>query len=214
MKKKPALMCSCAFFIGLLGTANSVNAALPLKQGAQSEHVVDLQQRLNALGYFKVGITGYYGLITTNSVKKFQQEHDLSATGDADDVTLTKLKKAVSSNPNVVEQMARIIHSEARGETFQGQVAVGAVVLNRVQSSQFPDSISDVIFQPGQFSAILDGQYNLKPDFSAYQAARVALNGVDPTNGALFYHNPKIATSAWSLKRPAVATIGNHIFTR
>jgi N-acetylmuramoyl-L-alanine amidase len=213
MKKIPALMLSCAFFIGVLGTANPVNAT-SLKQGTQSEDVVDLQQRLSALGYFKVGVTGYYGSITTNSVTAFQQKHALPATGNADDVTLATLKKTVSSNPNVVEQMARIIHSEARGETFQGQVAVGAVVLNRVQSEQFPDSISEVIFQPGQFSAILDGQYKLPPDSSAYRAARDALNGADPTNGALFYHNPKIATSAWSLKRPAVATIGNHIFTR
>jgi N-acetylmuramoyl-L-alanine amidase len=81
-------------------------------------------------------------------------------------------------------------------------------------SSQFPDSISEVIFQPGLFSAIRDGQYKLKPDSTAYRAAREALNGSDPTNGALFYHNPEIATSSWSLKRPAVATIGNHIFTR
>jgi N-acetylmuramoyl-L-alanine amidase len=213
MKKKSALMCSGAFLIGLLATANPVNAQ-PLQKGIQSEQVVDLQQRLQSLGYFKVGITGYYGSITTSSVRKYQQEHNLSATGDADDATLTILQKAVPSNSMAIEQMARIIHSEARGESFQGQVAVGAVVLNRVQASQFPDSISDVIFQTGQFSAIGDGQYTLNPDASAYQAARAALNGVDPTNGALFYHNPKIATSAWSLSRPAIVTIGNHVFTR
>lgn len=102
--------------------------------------------------------------------------------------------------------MARMIYSEARGESYQG--------LNRVQSNQFPDSITCVLFQPGQFSSVPDGQYWLTPDQTAYQAVRAALNGADPTGGALFYYNPKVATSSWSKSRPQIVTIGNHVFTR
>jgi N-acetylmuramoyl-L-alanine amidase len=213
MKKIPALLFLCTFALGLMGAAYPANAE-SLKKGTQSEDVVALQQRLSTLGYFNVGITGYYGSITSKSVKKFQEAYGLPADGEADPSTLKKLEQKVAPNQTVMEQMARIIHSEARGETFQGQVAVGAVVLNRVQSDHFPDSIKEVIFQPGQFSAVLDGQYKLTPDSSAYQAAKAALNGMDPTNGALFYYNPEIATSTWSQKRPAIKTIGNHIYTR
>ncbi|TMV49467.1 cell wall hydrolase [Paenibacillus mesophilus] len=188
--------------------------AISLEQGSRSEHVLDLQQRLSSLGYFKAGITGYYGSVTNTAVKKFQTKAGLPASGQADAHTLSALNEASAPDQTVLEQMARMIHAEARGESFLGQVAVGAVILNRVQSDAFPDSITEVIFQPGQFSAIRDGQFNLTPSPTAYEAAKAALNGSDPTNGALYYYNPKIATSSWSKKRPIKARIDRHVFTQ
>jgi N-acetylmuramoyl-L-alanine amidase len=211
MKKKlQALICVCS--LGIMGMAAPVSAQ-SLGQGTQSDQVLDLQERLSAIGYFKVGITGYYGNQTKNAVKKFQANYGLSVDGKADSLTLSKLKKTISPKQSALDEMARIIHSEARGESFLGQVAVGAVVLNRVQSEQFSDSITEVIHQPGQFSSIDDGQFNLKPNESAYRAAKAALNGLDPTTGALYFYNPDIAKASWSKKRPAKITIGNHIFT-
>jgi N-acetylmuramoyl-L-alanine amidase len=195
--------------------ATSAVSAMPMKTGSQSEHVLDLQERLSALGYFKNAVTGYYGSITAQSVRKFQKDFKLPVNGTADESTMDKLKQQSKPKQRGLEQLARIIYSEARGESFEGQVAVGAVVMNRVDSSQFPDSINDVIFQSGQFTAVDDGQYKrLTPNTTAYRAAREALNGSDPSKGALFYYNPKLATAAWSKKRPAIKKIGNHIFTR
>jgi N-acetylmuramoyl-L-alanine amidase len=211
MKKKlQALICVCS--LGVMGMAVPVGAQ-SFGQGTQSDQVLDLQERLSALGYFKTGITGYYGNQTKNAVKKFQASYGLSVDGEADSLTLSKLKNTISPKQSVMDEMAQIIHSEARGESFLGQVAVGAVVLNRVQSREFPDSITEVIHQPGQFSAVDDGQFNLKPNLSAYRAAKAALNGLDPTNGALFYYNPDITKSSWSKKRSTKITIGNHVFT-
>jgi N-acetylmuramoyl-L-alanine amidase len=214
MKKGSVLVSfiSC-FIIGLAAMTTSAYA-LTLKQGAQSEHVLDLQQRLGALGIFKAGITGYYGSKTNEAVKTFQSQSGLPSTGVADDATLSELNKAVEPDTTVLEQMAKMIHSEARGESFLGQVAVGAVILNRVQSDKFPDSITEVIFQPGQFTSIRDGQFNLTPSPMAFEAAKAALNGSDPTDGALYYYNPEIATSSWSKKRPIKIRIDRHVFTQ
>ncbi|MFB7816252.1 cell wall hydrolase [Paenibacillus chitinolyticus] len=212
MKKMPILLSAAACAIGLVSAAPSASA-MSLAKGIQSEHVLDLQERLDALGYFDAGVTGYYGMKTAESVKKFQRAYGLPVDGEADSKTLGKLEKAAVPKQNALEQMARIIYSEARGESYQGQVAIGAVVINRVQSNQFPDSIPGVIHQPGQFSAVRDGQYWLKPNETAYKAARAALNGSDPTGGALFYYNPDVATSSWSKSRPKTAVIGNHVFT-
>ncbi|WP_418041800.1 cell wall hydrolase [Paenibacillus xylanilyticus] len=188
--------------------------AQKLEQGVQSEHVLQLQEQLRDLGYFKAGLTGYYGSITKSAVRKFQQAQGLRADGIAGPATLNRLNKKAKAEGETLRQLAKLIHGEARGESFEGQVAVGAVVLNRVQSSAFPSSIPQVIFQKGQFTAIDDGQFNTKPTATSYKAARKALNGVDPTNGALYYYNPKIATSLWSKSRPTLLTIGQHDFTR
>ncbi|MGF7032600.1 cell wall hydrolase [Paenibacillus mucilaginosus] len=213
MKRLTVAAAILAGALGVLGTSETAHA-LTLKQGSKSAQVLDLQERLASLGYFKVGTTGYYGTVTEAAVKKFQKAYRLPADGIANDATLAKLKKVTKDSGNTLEQMARIIHAEARGETYLGQVAVGAVVMNRVHHSMFPGSIREVIFQDGQFDAVADGQYNLKPNASAYRAAREALNGSDPTKGSLFYYNPKIATSEWSKARPRVVKIGNHVFTR
>ncbi|WJH32974.1 cell wall hydrolase [Paenibacillus sp. CC-CFT747] len=212
MKKVPVLLSVCACALGILGTAAPASAQ-SVGYGSQSADAAAVQDSLRSLGYLKVGTTGYYGTLTTEAVRSFQRSYGLPADGEADSVTFAKLKQAAPNQSVSLGQLARIIHAEARGESFQGQVAVGAVVLNRVQSNSFPDSISGVIFQPGQFSAVRDGQYQLAPDSSAYEAARTALNGYDPTGGALFYYNPAIATSSWMKARPAKLTIGNHVFT-
>lgn len=216
MKKhvKPIILGSIiACTTSFLGASESASAS-SIEAGTQSEHVLDLQQRLSTLGYFKAGLTGFYGTVTAEAVRKFQKANGLPVNGNADSGTVSLLQKTINPKYTALEQLARIIYSEARGETFEGQVAVGAVVLNRVQSPLFPDSISEVIFQKGQFSAVNDGQYWLTPNQAAYKAARAALNGQDPARGSLFYHNPKIATSTWSLNRPKVVTIGNHVFTK
>ncbi|WP_435874013.1 cell wall hydrolase [Paenibacillus vandeheii] len=188
--------------------------AQKLEQGVRGEHVLQLQEQLSELGYFKAGMTGYYGSITKGAVRKFQQAQGLSADGIAGPATLNRLNKKAAAQGNTLRQLAKLIHGEARGESFEGQVAVGAVVLNRVHSNAFPSSIPKVIFQKGQFTAIDDGQFNTKPTQTSYQAARKALNGTDPTHGALYYYNPKIATSLWSKSRPTLLTIGQHDFTR
>jgi N-acetylmuramoyl-L-alanine amidase len=159
-------------------------------------------------------VTGYYGSVTEESVRKFQKDNKLPVDGEADKETVAKLKQKAKPKQSTLEQLARIIYSEARGESFEGQVAVGSVVLNRVHSSAFPDSISEVIFQPGQFTAIDDGQYWLTPNKSAYAAAQEALKGTDKTKGALFYYNPELATSSWSKARAKIKKIGNHVFTQ
>ncbi|MBU5352602.1 cell wall hydrolase [Paenibacillus barcinonensis] len=207
------LLGACAMTLGLTVAAPSAGAQ-KLEQGIRSEHVVQLQEQLSELGYFDAGVTGYYGTITKSAVRKFQQAQGLSADGVAGPITLERLNKKVKAEGETLRQLAKLIHGEARGESFEGQVAVGAVVLNRVQSGEFPSSISEVIFQKGQFTAVDDGQFNLKPTATSFKAARQALNGVDPTNGALYYYNPKIATSEWSKSRPTLLTIGQHDFTR
>lgn len=207
------LLGAFAMALGLTMAAPSAGAQ-KLEQGVRGEHVLQLQEQLSELGYFKAGLTGYYGSITKGAVRKFQQAQGLSADGIAGPATLNRLNKKAAAQGNTLRQLAKLIHGEARGESFEGQVAVGAVVLNRVHSNAFPSSIPKVIFQKGQFTAIDDGQFNTKPTATSYKAARKALNGADPTNGALYYYNPKIATSLWSKSRPTLLTIGQHDFTR
>ncbi|MEO3947342.1 cell wall hydrolase [Gorillibacterium sp. CAU 1737] len=130
------------------------------------------------------------------------------------DQTLEKDKPVIAVHEGEVDILARIIHAEARGESYEGQVAVGAVIVNRVESPSFPDTIREVILQRGAFTAVQDGQYELKPGKLAYQAAREALAGSDPTKEALYYYNPHTATSRWIRTRPATVQIGNHVFAR
>lgn len=213
MKKLSALILSCTFALGVTFAPAEASAAQALSKGMQSEHVLQLQEQLATLGYFKAGFTGYFGSITDSAVKRFQRDYGLTVDGVAGPATQAKLNALSPARHTTLEQLARIIYAEARGESFEGQVAVGAVVLNRVQSNEFPSSIPDIIMQPGQFTAVQDGQYYLTPNKTAYAAARQALNGVDPTHGSLYYYNPKIATSKWSMARPAVLTLGRHTFT-
>ena len=185
--------------------------------GSRGEEVTKIQTRLKSWGYFSGEVTGYYGSQTTEAVKRFQKKHGLSATGVADQKTLALIGISSSSSGASVsnadlELLARIISAEARGEPYIGQVAVGAVVLNRVESSSFPDSISGVVYQPGAFTAITDGQINEAVTDSARRAARDALNGSDPTGGALYSYNPDKTSNRWIRSRPVITRIGQHLF--
>ncbi len=201
-------------------TLNNVNAVKTISQyGSKSNEVTKIQTRLKAWGYFSGPVTGYYGSQTTEAVKKFQKTHGISVTGIADEKTLsliglssTSSTSSTSSSNSDFELLARIISAEARGEPYIGQVAVGAVVLNRVESSSFPDSISGVVYQPGAFTAITDGQIKEAVTESARQAAREALNGSDPTGGALYYYNPAKTSNKWIRSRPVITHIGKHLF--
>ncbi|WP_454191960.1 cell wall hydrolase [Paenibacillus sp. Marseille-Q7038] len=206
------LLLSGSIAIGTVGMASPASAML-LQKGTQHSEVVELQERLRTLGYLSAGVTGYYGSQTEKAVQTFQKRSGLAVDGKAGKRTIAALKTKAPAAGSTLNALAKAINGEARGESLEGQVAVAAVILNRVQSNQFPSSIKEVILHPRQFTAVDDGQYNLTPNSSAYIAAKRALNGEDPTEGALYYYNPKIATSAWSKARPIIKTIGNHVFT-
>ncbi|GAK39825.1 cell wall hydrolase [Paenibacillus urinalis] len=215
MRKLTKRLMICAALLGAYGTvaAPAGASAAVMQQGIQSADVLDLQERLSSIGFMNAGSTGYYGKATEQAVRSFQKQFGLKIDGIAGPETISVLKKKAPINQTSLNQLAKAIHGEARGESFEGQVAVGAVILNRVQSDAFPDSITEVILQPRQFTAVDDGQYNLAPDETAIKAAKSALNGWDPSGGALYYYNPEIATSEWSKERPAIKQIGNHLFT-
>ena len=186
------------------------------KFGSRGNEVIDIQTKLSSLGYYKGAIDGIYGSATEKAVKQFQYDNGLSSDGIVGDKTLKALglKDTNSSNNYSSEYLllARLISAEARGEVYEGQVAVGAVVLNRVEHPSFPDTIAGVIYQKGAFSCLYDGQFDEPVSASAYSAARDALNGMDPSGGAIYYFNPATATNKWIWSRPAITTIGRHIF--
>jgi len=192
---------------------NQAQAAALLTKGVSSGDVWDLQFRLRTLGYDQQVLDGQFGSQTLSTVRRFQSEYGLPADGVVGEKTW-KVLKNFSLNQSELDIMAKVINSEARGEPYEGQVAVGAVIMNRIGSVQFPDNIYDVVFQSGAFTAVDDGQYTLKPNKSAYLAAQDALRGWDPTNQSLYYFNPVTATSKWIWSRPQTVTIGHHIFAK
>lgn len=186
-----------------------------------TEEVKTVQTKLKRWGYFNGPITGYYGPLTTEAVKYFQRVNGIEQTGTVGPITSKALGmtlSAYSNNYNTSNSdlylLAKCIHAEARGESYVGQVAVGAVILNRVASPSFPNTISGVIYQPWAFTAVYDGQINLEPNATAYQAARDALNGWDPTYGSIYYYNAATATSSWIFSRETTIVIGKHTFAR
>ncbi len=198
-----------------------------LQQGNRGAEVRTMQQKLKRWGYYNGAVDGIFGPATKKAVIYFQRKNGLTADGIVGPKTLAALGMSegassgssssggsgVSGYSNSdVYLLARLIHSEARGESYTGQVAVGAVVLNRVKSSSFPNTISGVVYQPNAFTAVNDGQINLAPDQTAIRAAKDAMNGWDPSYGSIYYYNPAIATSKWILTRKVVVTIGNHVF--
>ncbi|MBO5726393.1 MAG: spore cortex-lytic enzyme, partial [Clostridia bacterium] len=174
---------------------------------SRGEEVREIQTRLAALGYYGGTIDGIYGTQTKNAVKRFQQDRNLTVDGIAGDKTLSALNISdndfsdgySSADYNL---LARIISAEARGESYAGQVAVGAVILNRIEHPSFPDTVAGVVYQPGAFSCLYDGQFDEPVSDSAYSAARDALNGWDPSGGAVYYYNPTTATNKWITSRP------------
>ncbi len=184
--------------------------------GSRSSEVTAIQQALKDRGLFNEGVTGYYGSVTENAVRKFQQQQGLTADGIAGPETLRALGISGGALPAATEAninlLARIISAESRGEPYIGQVAVGAVILNRVEHPSFPDTLAGVIYQPGAFTAITDGQFNEPVSSEAYNAAKDALNGWDPSGGAIYYYNPDRAISKWIFSRPVITVIGKHRF--
>ncbi len=180
---------------------------------AYDTHMIEVQTRLKELGYYSGAINGVYDNATVVAIKNFQSDHGIYESGAVGGVTASAL------GINMTEQesyelylLAKCIHAEARGEEYIGKVAVGAVVLNRVASPDFPNTIYGVIYQPWAFTAVHDGQINLEPDAASYQAATDALNGWDPTYGCLYYYNPSTASSSWIFNRKTVVTYGEHVF--
>lgn len=184
--------------------------------GSRGAEVRAIQKFLIDWGLYNGDVTGYYGEETTAAVKKFQKLKGISQTGVAGPQTLAAMGITVGQVPAATESnvylLARIISAEARGESYEGQVAVGAVVLNRIEHPSFPDTLAGVIYQKGAFTAVTDGQFNQPISDSAYNAARDALNGWDPSGGAIYYYNPAKTNDKFIHSRPVIKTIGKHRF--
>ena len=173
----------------------------------------EIQSRLRAWGYYDGAVNGVMDNATIEAIKYFQRVNGLTVSGRLDSATAEAIGVYIGTqSSNDLYLLAKCIHAEARGESYIGKVAVGAVILNRVESPEFPNTVYGVIYQPWAFTAVQDGQINLEPDNEAYNAASDALNGWDPTYGALFYYNPAVATSSWIFNRKVVTQIGKHVF--
>jgi N-acetylmuramoyl-L-alanine amidase len=191
-------------------------AAATYQKGSTGSVVTQIQQKLYNWGYYSGSVDGVYGSKTVEAVKYFQCKNGLTVDGKCGPKTLAALGINVSqtsqSSSGDVALLARLISAEARGEPYTGQVAVGAVVLNRMKSPAFPNTMSGVIYQSGAFTCIDDGQFWGEVTDSSYKAAQDALNGWDPSGGAIYYFNPNTATSAWIWSRPILSVIGKHYF--
>lgn len=203
-------------------TSAGVAEAASLKQGSSGALVKTLQTKLINWGYLSGKADGIFGSKTKAAVIYFQKRNGLVADGVVGTKTAQALGMSLSSsskpanggtsNSTDLNLLAHVVYGEARGEPYTGQVAVAAVVLNRVKSSSFPNSVAGVVYQAGAFDCVSDGQINLSPNQNALNAARDAMNGWDPTYGCLFYYNPRTATSKWMLSRTVKLNIGNHAF--
>lgn len=232
MKKRLLIIMSLIFVFAIAFTGAGITGKNLLNEGdaasSKQEMAIDalttaenktVQTKLKRWGYYKGSIDGIYGTKTKAAVKSFQSKNGLAADGIVGPKTAAALGMSIkggssttSQSSNDLHLLAKCVHAEARGEPYTGQVAVAAVILNRVKSSSFPNTIAGVIYQPYAFTAVNDGQINLSPNSTAYKAAQDALNGWDPTYGCLYYYNPRTATSSWIWSRQTVVTIGNHIF--
>ena len=210
-------MAACLLVVCLAGGLLATCVSASYKRGSSGETVKQIQTRLKEWGYYDGTVDGVYGSSTEKAVKYFQEKNGLTADGKAGQKTLDALgiygqQAAAGSGSGDEALLARLISAEARGEPYSGQVAVGAVVLNRVDHPSFPNSISGVIYQSGAFSCLYDGQFDEPVADSAYKAAKEALAGADPTGGAIYYFNPVTATNKWIWSRPEIITIGKHRF--
>ncbi len=224
-ERKKLIMALALIFavnIFIITLAQSASADL-YKKGSSGAVVTEIQKRLKNWGYYFGAVDGVYGSKTEEAVKYFQRKNGLSPDGQVGNQTLAALGITPSSGSTGsgggggggsgdLDLLARLISAEARGEPYEGQVAVGAVVLNRVDHASFPNSISGVIYQSGAFSCLNDGQFDQPVAESAYRAAQDALNGSDPSGGAIYYFNPATATSKWIWSRPLIVQIGSHRF--
>lgn len=211
-----ALIFILAAPLGVYLAVNDVSSAQQTQAITVNENKA-VQQKLKELGYYSGSVDGVYGQGTRNAVIAFQKANGLTADGVVGQNTARAL--GISLNTQQVAQsssdlylLAKTVYAEARGEPYEGQVAVAAVILNRVESPDFPNTIAEVVYQPWAFTAVHDGQINLEPNETAYSAARDAMNGWDPTYGCLYYYNASTATSKWIFSRTTVVTIGKHVF--
>lgn len=191
------------------------------KYGSRGDEVKQIQTKLKRWGYYYGSVDGIYGSQTMSAVKWFQSKNGLTVDGIAGPKTLAAMGITGTSNStggtasnSDLNLLAHLVYAEARGEPYSGQVAVAAVVLNRVKNTSFPNTVAGVIYERGAFSVVADGQINLQPNQTAISAARDALNGWDPTYGAIYYFNPNTATNGWIWSRPVTVVIGNHRFCK
>jgi len=184
--------------------------------GSTGNEVIQIQTRLKNWGYYTGAIDGVYGYETYRAVRQFQSKNGLTVDGVAGSVTLSALGISAASGPSNsnADLLARAISGEARGEPYEGQVAVGAVILNRVDNPNFPNTIAGVVYQKGAFDSVADGQINMTPTATARKAAQDALNGWDPSGGCIYFYNPATSTSKWIWSRQIVKTIGKHNFAK
>ena len=234
-KKRQLTVCAVALLLivltGVLAFSGVLTAkdattteAGVLKQGSTGSSVRTLQTKLKSWGYYTGSVDGIYGSQTVKAVKYFQSKNGLAVDGIVGAKTAAALGMTLSGSSSGSSSgsysssdeylLAKCVYAEARGEPYVGQVAVAAVVLNRVRSASFPNTIAGVIYQPWAFTCVNDGQINLSPDNNAIKAAKDALNGWDPTNGCLYYYNPATATSSWIWSRPVMLSIGKHNFAK
>ena len=218
MRKRKIILALAVLFtvnILIISLVTRSARAESYQRGSVGQTVKQVQERLKKWGYYAGEIDGVYGSRTEKAVRQFQTKNGLKSDGIVGPATLAALglgSGTASSRENDVALLARLISAEARGEPYAGQVAVGAVVLNRMEHPSFPGTLSGVIYQRGAFSCLDDGQFNQPVAASAYRAARDALNGWDPTGGAIYYYNPSTATNRWIRTRPVIVVIGKHRF--
>lgn len=216
------LMISFVFLLKIENTnRNNDSIEVISRYGSRGDEVIQIQTKLKRWGYYSGSIDGIYGSKTVRAVKYFQRKNGLTVDGVAGPKTLAAMginsstnSSSNTGNSSNVNLLARLIYGEARGEVYTGEVAVGAVVMNRVKDSRFPNTISGVIYQSGAFDAVSDGQINLSPNSTAVKAAQDAINGWDPSYGAIYYFNPDTATNKWIWSRPVTVTIGKHRFCK
>lgn len=221
-RKKLVLALALIFAVNIFIIALAQRASAELyKKGSGGAAVSEIQTRLKNWGYYNGAVDGVYGSQTEKAVRWFQEKNGLNVDGQVGDQTLAALGMPTGGgnsggggqeDTGSLDLLARLISAEARGEPYEGQVAVGAVVLNRVEHPSFPSSIAEVIYQPGAFSCLDDGQFDEPVAESAYRAAQDAMNGWDPSYGAIYYFNPATATSKWIWSRPLIVNIGKHRF--
>jgi N-acetylmuramoyl-L-alanine amidase len=205
--------------IAILASAQGQSLETLSRLGSTGTEVRQIQTKLKSLGLYTSTVDGIYGARTRTAVLTFQRQHGLKQDGVTGPATLKAL--GISSgggngqySNSDYNLLARVISAEARGEPYEGQVAVGAVILNRVESPLFPDTIPGVIYQPGAFTCLTDGQFNQPVQASAFRAAQAALNGWDPSGGSIYYYNPATAISQWIRSRPIMLRIGKHNFCK
>lgn len=225
LQKSWGLLLALILSLVISGMAFAALGDRYLAKGMRGSDVRDMQSRLIQLGYVVGPLDGIYGVKTQAGVRLFQKEHGINANGIAEASTFKELIRLTTGSTNAtgkslgpknvdVNLLARLVNGEARGEPYVGQVAVAAVVLNRIKDPAFPKTIGDIIYQPQAFSCVDDGQINLSPQPSALKAANEALSGVDPSRGAVFFFNPAKTKNKFIWSRPQILTIGHHIFTR